>query len=113
MDRDCDAAPARDRGDAERGKDPTCANGACVSRTLCGRLGFPFAEVSNNGSLVYPGATAINPMTTEAGFSVFLAGAALACLASTLLVVVSLRRDDRGQARNHPDPGALGVPLVP
>lgn len=84
---------------------------ACLGLSVVA-LGFPFAEVSNNGSLVFPGATAINPMTTEAGFSVFLGGAALACLAATLLVVASLRRDD-GQARNHSEPGPLGVPLVP
>jgi hypothetical protein len=57
-----------------------------------GAVVFPFVEAGNNGSLLFQGATAVNPMTTEAGFYVFLLGAALAGAASFGLVLASLPR---------------------
>lgn len=67
-------------------------------------VAFPFVAVANNGSLLFPGATSANAMTTEAGFYVFLLGAAVAAVASLGLVQASLLR-----ARESA-PARLGVP---
>jgi hypothetical protein len=60
-----------------------CLGISCLAVTV------PFVEVTNNGSLLFPGATEANPMTIEAGFYVFLAGAAFAGLASLALVLAT------------------------
>jgi hypothetical protein len=55
-------------------------------------IAVPFVESGSGGSLLFPGATAINPMTIETGFYVFLLGAAVALLASLALVIASFPR---------------------
>jgi hypothetical protein len=63
-------------------------------------VAFPFVEAGDNGSLVFQGATAANPMTTEAGFYVFLVGATVAGLASLALLLTSFPRGEgKGPAR--------------
>jgi hypothetical protein len=56
----------------------------------CAAVALPFVEAANNGSLLFPGATGANTMTPEAGFYVFVLGAALAALASLALLVASV-----------------------
>jgi hypothetical protein len=67
---------------------------ACLAVSFAA-VAFPLVEVGNYGSLVFPGATALNPMTTETGFYTFLLGAAIASLASLTLVLANLPRPKR------------------
>ena len=63
-------------------------------------VAFPFVEAGNNGSLVFQGADATNPMTTETGFYVFLLGAAVAVVASLATLLTSRPRSvPNGPAR--------------